>query len=498
MTRARVADVAVVGSGVAGLLAARELVAAGREVLLVERGGLKTHTAQLADGRHDVNATTAEPNHESAPGGAEYPWQYVYGVGGATLHWTGVATRLLPADLELCSRYGVGVDWPLSYEELAPFWEQAEHALAVAGGANPLLPGSDAPAQPAHPFSPADELLAPLLEPYVPLPQARPTLPVDGRPACCGDARCSLCPVDARFSALHLWDRELRDTPAIELLDLTIAARLRVAAGQDAIVECIDERGERGEIHARTVVLAAGGIENAAVLLRSGLGGREVGRRLYDHEQRPLEIAIGRSAGHGRGATLSTGVSYAYADGSFRAERASVLVHPYNPGLSAEALAGDVLESILARRVGSSARASLRRRFDRTLVLSVTSDDLPDPARAVSLSPRKDSFGLSLNRIEYAPRSAYASRAWSALLADLERRLAPLRPSAIREAGPVRGAHQLGTCPMGRVVDTDLRVRGTGSVYAAGGSAFPSYGAGWPTLTIAALAIRLGRMLAAA
>jgi choline dehydrogenase-like flavoprotein len=51
---------------------------------------------------------------------------------------------------------------------------------------------------------------------------------------------------------------------------------------------------------------------------------------------------------------------------------------------------------------------------------------------------------------------------------------------------------------MGLVVDDDLRVRDVAGLYAVGGSAFPTYGAAWPTLTIAALAIRLGAMLAAA
>jgi choline dehydrogenase-like flavoprotein len=496
VTAARTADVVVVGSGVAGLLTSRELIAGGREILLVERGGLKPHADQLADGSHAIDADTAEENHETSPGAPEYPWRYVYGVGGTSLHWTGVATRLLPADLELHSRYGVGADWPVSYEELAPFWAEAERELAVAGGTNPLLPGTDVSAQPAHPFSPVDDLVAPLLEPYAPLPQARPTLPVDGRPACCGSAQCELCPVDARYSGLHTWDRELEAGAALELLERTIAVRVRHHDGQSAVVECVDERGEPSEVAARAVVLAAGGIENAGLLLRSGLGGSEVGHRLYDHEQRPIAIDIGRPAGHGRGTTLSTGVSYAYADGPFRDRRASLLVYPYNPGLGAEALAGDVLDGILAGRTGPELQAGLRARFDHTLLLSVTSDDLPDPARAVSLSPRKDRFGIPLNRIEYAPRSAYVDRAWSELLTDLERRLAPLEPGAIREGGPVRGGHQLGTCPMGVVVDADLRVQGTGNVFAVGGSAFPAYGAGWPTLTIAALAIRLGRMLA--
>jgi choline dehydrogenase-like flavoprotein len=498
VTEVLAADAIVVGAGIAGLLVARELVAAGRETVLLERGGHMSHDEQLLAGRHEQDLPTALHNHEAAPGTEPYAWDYAYGVGGSTLHWTGVAARLLPADFELRSRHGIAVDWPLAYDDLAPYYEQAEQALAVAGGANPLLPGTDGPPLPPHPFSPVDEALRPLLAPYESLPQSRPTVSVDGRPACCGSARCRLCPVDARFSALHLWDRELAGRDGLTLRTGAVVARVAVDAGRVRGVEGIQSSGERLEARAPVVVLAAGGIENAATLMRSGLGGDEVGRRLFDHAQRAVEIELETPVGSGAGSTLATGVSYAFADGEWRDRRASFLVTAYNPGLFPTRIAEELARGLAAGEGGAAARERIRDRLDRTLVLSFTGEDLPDPARRVELSPRRDALGLPLNRIAYGPDSQYVEAAWQHLLDELPQRLASLGVRSLRPAGATVGAHQLGTCPIGLVVDEDLRVRVGAGLYAVGGSAFPTYGAAWPTLTIAALALRLGALLARA
>ena len=163
------------------------------------------------------------------------PIYYVYGVGGSTLHWAGAALRFSAADFKMRSRFGVMEDWPLSLAELEPFYAQAEAALGVAGappeGAGqpgPGIPG--ARALPPHPFSPVDKAVAKHLQPFVPLPQARPSRAIQGRPPCCGSAVCELCPVDSRFSPLNGLAAVL-DHPGLELREQTVAARLRVGAG---------------------------------------------------------------------------------------------------------------------------------------------------------------------------------------------------------------------------------------------------------------------------
>jgi len=224
------ADLVVVGSGVSGLLASWRPLQRGLRVAMLERGALKTHAQQLADGRWEADVPGAEPNDETAPGTPPYPWSYVYGVGGSTLHWDGAALRFAAADFEMRSRFGVMEDWPLSLTELEPFYAEAEAALGVAGapstGSSPAglgIPG--ARALPPHPFSPIDEAVAPHLRPFAPLPQARPSRPIQGRPACCGSATCELCPVDARFSPLNGLDAVL-EHPNLDLHQQTVAGRM--------------------------------------------------------------------------------------------------------------------------------------------------------------------------------------------------------------------------------------------------------------------------------
>ena len=484
----RSTEVAIVGAGVCGLLVAKVLAEAGREVTLVERGALRSHHDQFATGRHVSSIPSAAPNHDSDPRARDYPWEYCYGVGGSTLAWAGVAPRFEPSDFEMRTRFGVGRDWPFGYDELEPYYVRAEALLAVAGPDG---------AQPPHPFAPVDELIGPYLQPYRPLPQSRPTLPVNGRPACSAVARCDMCPVDARYSGLHTFeDSGMAEAANVTLLDQTIVGRLRTQGRRVQSLECIRADGERFELTAGTTVMAAAGLENPGLLLRSGLEGPDVGRWLSDHEHKVIELSLDVPSRHGYGATPATGISHLYADDAHRAERGAVLVFPVNPGTQATV---ELLDGLLDGRSGVALRDSLRERFTRTLVLDTVGEDLPRSDRFVELSPVKDRYGLPLNRIHFPGDTEYLTSAYRFLEADLETRLAPLGARFERTIPRAGGAHLLGTCYAGEaegVVDPNLRHHDIENLYVAGGSSFPTYSAAHPTLTIAALALRLGDHLA--
>jgi glucose dehydrogenase len=489
-------EIAIVGCGVAGTLVARELVDAGKEVLVVERGGFKPHAAQVRDGTHEDPLPTGAHNHEPHPDTPGDPWEYVYGVGGSGLHWGGVTPRLMPSDFELRTRYGVGRDWPLGYAELAPFYDEAERALSVAGAPIELFGSGYRPPLPPHPFAPVDRLISPHLEPYYHLAQARPTRSVGGRAACCGSGQCQLCLVDARYSPLHTL-AGVRRRPGFRLQTGLVVAQIRRDGSRAWQLECVDGRGDGVSIRARTVVVAANGFENAAILLRSRLGGDDVGRWLFDHEYAVFEIEVSRPYPAGVASTIATGISYAWADGDWRGRRGSQLLYPENRG-SMSAL--EFVDAIVAGRRGAQLQRELVDRFRRRIVLNVSGEDLPQAGRRVELSPNTDGLGLPLNRIRYAAESPYLARSREVVHTDLDRRLRPIG-GRIVGVTRFRGGHQLGTCRMGDgdgVVDRDCRLHGAESLYVVGGSAFPSYSAAHPTLTIAALAIRLGRHLAAA
>lgn len=496
------ADLVVVGSGVSGLLASWRALQRGLRVVMLERGALKTHAEQLADGQWAAAVPGAEPNNETAPGSRPYPWSYVYGVGGSMLHWSGAAIRFGAADFKMRSSFGVMEDWPLSLEELAPFYAQAEAALGVAGApsAGPPpealgIPG--ARALPPHPPSPIDEAVSPYLQPFVPLPQARPSRPIQSRPACCGSAVCELCPVDARFSPLNGLAAVL-EHPGLELREQTVAARLRLApGGQVDGVETIDPGGARTLVRGRRYVLAANGLENPGLLLRSGLDGPAVGRYLFDHGHTTVTVTLRKEMEPGVGDSLSTGLAETFREGEFRARHSAAILGPFNPGTPISPLLSG---GVVAREDGAGVRAAALHAWRRTIPFDVLTEDVPQAGSTVTLSPNRDSFGLPLNRTDYLPSTRYEIDGIDSAVQGLRERLRPLGVEAVDVGPGPEGGHLMGTCrigPPGRgVVDGEMRHLEIENLFVAGSSAFPTYAPVHPSLTIAALALRLGELLA--
>jgi choline dehydrogenase-like flavoprotein len=488
----------IIGSGVAGTLVARELIRRGQRCTIVERGAHVPWEVQRRERRWEADDGTSRHSHENDESGVDHPWTYVYAVGGSCNRWAGTCPRFLPEDFEMRSRYGVMRDWPISYAELAPHYLSAERALGVAGAANAFTPDPDYP-QPPHPLSRQDRAIAPHLGPVVPLAQARPTRAVGGRAACCASGRCQLCPVDARFSVLNAL-RDVLESPLVELLTGTVAARLVTARSGRVVeaVECVREDGERLLVHGERFVLAANGIESPALLLRSGIETEDTGRFLFDHRNAKLLVPTRTDVGPGHGNSLATGASYAYYSGSFRSRRAAVLIVPFNPGPPT------MLDGVVGRLLDGTRGPRLRREvaaeWRRTLALDLYLDDLPDRANGVRLSPRKDSLGIPRTVVRFRPPTTYLRSAVRYLLDDVPRRLRPLGAREARYQPAPQGAHLLGTLRMGGagdgVVDSDQRHRARENVFVAGGAVFPTYSPTHPTLTLAALSIRLGRMLA--
>lgn len=498
------ADIAIVGSGVCGLLSAWAPLQSGLRVAVLERGALKTHAEQLADREHTADVPGAQHNDETAPGTPPYPWSYVYGVGGSTLHWDGATPRFSGTDFKMRSAYGVMVDWPLSLEQLLPFYREAERALGVSGApgdSSAAVPGPGLPGArslPPHPLSPMDHAVAPHLSPFRPLPQARPSRPLQGRPACCGSATCELCPVDARFSPLNGL-RSVLEHPGLHLHEQTVAARLRPAPnGKDVeAIEAIGPNGERSEVYAKRFVLAASGFENPAILLRSGLERPAVGRYLFDHGHTTLTVSLRRDLQPGHGYSLSTGLSETFREGEFRSRSSAAILSPFNPGAGLGPL---VAAGVTARRDGDRVRADALAEWRRTMPLDMLTEDVPQAKRRVTLAANKGSFGLPLNSIAYPPSTPYELEGIERVTALVRKRLAPLGVRSIKVGPGPRGGHLLGTCRMGSskeaVVDSEMRHLDFQNLFVAGGSAFPTYSPVHPTLTIAALSLRLGGLLA--
>ena len=204
------ADVVIVGSGVSGTLLAARLAAARIKVAVLEAGA-EVDRADATQRYWDAVVKVPECPYPPVPqamhpisndpdfwyrqaGPDRFKSTYVKVVGGTTWHWLGTCLRFLPNDFRLDTVYGKGVDWPIAYEELEPFYGMAETEIGVAGDDAEALgaPRSTTYPMPPIPQTYLDKAYAKALAGTIyevrATPQGRNSVDRDDRPACCGNA----------------------------------------------------------------------------------------------------------------------------------------------------------------------------------------------------------------------------------------------------------------------------------------------------------------------
>lgn len=493
--------VCIIGSGIAGCLCAKFLSRSTDDILIVERGARVTHEWRMRTGRHEEPIPTAE-HHHVVKGQFKKNIQYVYAMGGTTNLWIGHTPRFVPNDFRTKTMYGVMEDWPISYEDLEPYYCLAEDEMAIAGGDdNQRIPRSRPYPQLPHPFSPADHFVQQCFPAgdVVSLPQARPTDTVGNRPACCGSAVCELCPVDAKYTPMNSHIPELEKNPAVRFLPETVVLSLD-SDGARLVKRARAKTRDGSEItiEAKTFVLAANAVENPAIILRSsGIKQHpQVGRYLFDHPVFVLTAKILQDGFPNYGYSISTAVCYHFVDGDFRNKRASALGLVKNN----HNLNDFVREIAISKRLrGTDLRKQVAYEFRNQIGLTFLLDDIPNADNLVQIGKARNPLGIPQTEIYYNRPSPYANEAQRHIAAEAERIFAPLKLRGIDANVRYFGGHLLGTCKMGKgdqaVVDADLRYHPYDNLFVLGGSAFPTYSAANPTLTIAALAVRLGSHL---
>jgi choline dehydrogenase-like flavoprotein len=524
------ADVLIVGSGVAGALVAERLARAGARVLIVEAGPHVQRAQAVARFQAALvkvpECAYPEPAYAPHPrvdqpdgyyvqaGPQKFGSTYLRQVGGTTWHWLGTCLRFVPDDFRLRSRFGRGVDWPLQYAALEPWYGEAEHELGVAGDDGDALgsPRSRGYPLPAIPMTYLDQAVGRAFAgtPWrlQATPQARNSRPHADRPPCCGSASCiPVCPIQAKYDAtVHLARAQ---AAGARLLAEHVVHHLEV--GPDRRIQALRFKrpdGSEGRLAAKVFVLAAHGIEIPKLLLMSRQPGApqgvanasgQVGRNLMDHPVQLSWALMPQPVWPFRG-PLSTAGAEGPRAGDWRARRPAYRIEVGNDGWAwptgapmadAQELAGQGLR-------GEALRTALRDRLSRQVRIGSLTEQLPDPFNRIEPDPiEKDALGIPRPRIQFRLDTytraglAHARREHQALF---ER----LGATGIRhkEEGQWQGAgHVMGTARMGRdgrhaVVDADLRSFDHPNLFIQGSAVFPTGAAANPTLTIAALALR--------
>lgn len=537
-------DVVIVGSGAGGAAAALGLARGGARVLVLEAGprydpsqyGLDRPDWELSGFPDDRTAagqryTFAELQPLDARWDTLRSWNRVWGifnrtqrrqglryshvrgVGGSTLHFSGEAHRLNPASMSMHAKFGVAADWPMSYDELEPWYEQAESIQGVAG----RLEGSLRPRRspyplPAHRLSYASSVVVnrtgSLGLQWEPNSLAITSAPYDGRPACNYCANCNRgCPRGDKGSVEVTFLRHALATGRCSLLaDSPVT---HIEAGERGRVRRVHYRAASGAtvvVAARVVVLACGAVETPRLLLLS-------------RGPRSAEGLANESGMVGRHfmetlAWVSTGVHESPL-GSHRGVSTDLISWRHNSPDSIPGVIGGCRFSVsngesqlgpigCAQRVvagwGLGHKKAMRTTFGRTLAIGAIGESLPNDASYVDLDPgRKDAMGLLLPRIHSRldegdiNRLHFMARTTRAILA------ASGTPEIVEEYGTYdsfSSTHVFGTCRMGArpemsVVDSTGRAHGWRNLFVADASIFPSSGGGEsPSLTIQALALR--------
>jgi choline dehydrogenase-like flavoprotein len=509
-------DVCIVGSGPAGALVASQLAPTGKRIAIVEAGTRVDPEEQgrrLDAGTEPFLIADNDPRlHVPIVLHSNTNWKFfqVRKLGGNTRVWAGWCPRGLENQFRVKSTYGVGEDWPITYDELELFYCQAEQELGVAGDPSPTVPRSQPFPLPAvardyssEQFARACSILGYTCHTA---PIARATQPFRGREVCryCNLSLCAACTTTARYKSDFHVDEALAHR-GVTLLTETNAARLVVDDdGQIRELLCyLPDRSER-TVRAGVFILAGNVFGNARLLLHSAeqSGGRAfercrkaagryfMGHPVYEHHaQLETEVMAARS--------MSTVVSRHFEDGPHLREAAGFRMF-FNASDQTATMHG--LRLMTRGVYGTKFKQELRRLAGHGVRATVITDCLPRAENRIALDyEHLDYYGLPGVEFYYA-YSDYEENG-RRLGGQMMGKILDVLHATKTEEVSYDIAHQLGTTRMGRdpetsVVDADLRLHGIDNVYMAGGSVFPTaLGPTNPTLTIAALSLRLANHL---
>lgn len=459
-------DLAIVGTGFASTVFLHEYLRQSplrRRVIVLERGDVVPHDWRVRNQRHG-NVRDVDTYVNRSP---QKPWNFHIGFGGSSARWWASTPRMLPADFEMQSRYGVGVDWPISYGELEPHYETAEDLLGVAGSASRSLWNRSRPYPlPPHRWSDVDRRLAERQpELFVPAPTARRSRPTGSGPACCASSICAICPSDSKFTVQNHLAGVYRD-PRVELR-LGSCVQEILHRGSSAVGLSYDSDARTRQLQAETIVLGANALFNPHILARSGLSHPHLGRHLVEQSSNHVTALLAGLENFG-GSTSITGHGYHLYDGAHRRQRAALLMESRNdPFLRLEA---------------GKWRQIARFKF--------IAESLPSPKNRVIFDPRRPSKPV----VEFFGHSAHTHAAFAGLEQELPKVLAglPIEHVDISAERMTSEGHILGTARMADdaklgIVDRHQVHHRLRNLLVLGGSSFPSCAPANPTLTICAL-----------
>lgn len=510
-------DLIIIGTGAGGGTLARKLAPSGKKILILERGDFVKREPDNWNPRAvnlEAKYNTKEVWYDR-DGKPLHPHTN-YNVGGNTKFYGAALFRMRKEDFGELRHYdGISPAWPITYDELEPFYAQAEQVFHVHGtrGEDPTEPWSSSPFP--HPAVSHEERIQHLAEDFATMGVKPFHVPLgiqikesDRQSACVRCATCDgfPCLLNAKSDSQVCGIDRALEYPNVTLLTNTLVKKLETDAGGRRVTTVLAERGGEVESYsANIIVVAAGAINSAALLLRSanpshpnGLANSsdQVGRNYMGHVNSVL-LAVSKCPNPTVFQKTLAVNDFYFGSSDF----------PYPMGhISFVGKLDGVTLSAGAPAITPGFTLDLMAKH--SLDFWLTTEDLPRPENRVTLD-KKGNIVLS-----YTPNNLEPHRQLQAKLKHLmnNQRKCDIhggechqgmfaRNLFLGQQIPLAGvAHQNGTLrfgddPRSSVLDRNCRTHDLDNLYVVDGSFFPSSSAVNPALTIMANALRVGRHL---
>lgn len=529
----KIADVLIIGAGASGLLAAKHLTMNGFDVVCLEQGQKIDHGSFWGDKPEfelmtqklwhpNPNVRDLESDYPIDTTDSDIPILMYNAVGGTTILYGAHWQRFMPSDFRVKTLDGVAEDWPFTYEDLEPFYDELDIEIGVSGmGGDPAFPQGKAPPLPPLPIGrvgmKAVEGMNKLGWHWWPGPNSILSKPYDGRNPCSLRGTCRNGCVEgakASFDMIYL------PVALKHGLRLITGARVREVMVNDeglAIgANYVDRNGRERQQLARTVMVCCNGVGTPRLLLNSksakfpdglanssGLVGRNLMLHPYStvtgHFDEPLESWLGPA-----GQPIQSMQFYETdaARGFVRGAKWHVL--PGGGPLGGPPLPGKPFDEAW----GGSFHQRQRKVFGRSFEWGIMAEDLPEESNRVVLDPNlTDSDGIPSPKIIYNNSentkklsTFHLARAKEAMEASgaksiTVRSLMTDRSQHNTGASLMATGHLMGTCKMGNnaknsVVNQWGQAHDVPNLFIFDGSVFVTSSGFNPTGTLCAVALR--------
>ncbi|MEQ8240190.1 MAG: GMC oxidoreductase [Cyclobacteriaceae bacterium] len=462
-------DLIVVGTGFASSFFLKnylEIQGTNTRVLVLERGKFHPHSKRLSEKRGEVNLAINKAG-KTYRTNSDKIWVFDPNFGGSSNCWTGCTPRFLPNDLKLRSTYGVGRDWPISYDDLSPYYDRVEQIMQIAGPELTPFPKSSKYPLPPHKLSTVDQILQKKYgSQYISQPTARASLAVGDRNACCTSAVCDVCPVNSKFTIENGIGDIYKDVRVTLKYNCQVLG-LKTGSNTAQSIEYLEE-GISKSAKADTYVLGANGVFNAHILLNSGDDNPLTGAGITEQVGVFARLYY-KDLDNVGGSSIITANGYMMYDGAHRKDHAGCLIESFNtPFIRNEA-----------------------GKWRKMSIFKFVYEDLPDNGNKVKLTEDE-----RIPEIVYNGHSTYTQRAIDKLPEQIKEYFSIL-PIERMEVDNYRQKTEFHICSSTRmgdtidnsVVDKNLVHHKYKNILVLGSSVYPTVTPANPTLTLSALSL---------